>query len=443
MQYQNSQRDRGVMVDAPVGIPDFLKFKSKRVSNAVFKKMKVKDDILHNVDAGAGTVLKAKLSGQGFIDPQSVRFCFTLSTSADAPIYKFHNDAGLNAIIKSLKVSSGSTQLENIQNYNLLMKLLYSSSVSNDWKNTVGWTEGFGTLLGTETATYGVNVPDLRVLAASPINFSIPLHSGLLSLNPRLIPNGILGLNIDIELAPSQNMRTSTAGTETYKLNNCYLLYDEYVVSEAYSAVFQQALLSGITFDYETYSNLNIAHATGTSINTISSDSQKQLRSIFSVVRDASAGDGKNSTDLETIAGTKMTDFQYRIGSDMIPNYKVTKLADAYQMTLDALNRANVKNDDYPLNFSKYNDTGRCFFVGVDCEKSKTADNQYYTGIDTNSLQLQFTMSLVNTTTSSAQCGSTAAANVPNGGNGFVIDHFLLHDRVLTVNASKQVLVDF
>ena len=52
-------------------------------------------------------------------------------------------------------------------------------------------------------------------------------------------------------------------------------------------------------------------------------------------------------------------------------------------------------------------------------------------------------MSLVNTTTSSAQCGSTAAANVPNGGNGFVIDHFLLHDRVLTVNASKQVLVDF
>ena len=141
MQYQNSQRDRGVMVDAPIGIPDFLKFKSKRVSNSIFKKLKVKDDILHNVDAGAGTVLKAKLSGQGFIDPQSVRFCFTLSTSAAAPLFKFHNDAGLNAIIKSLKVSSGSTQLENIQNYNLLMKLLYSASVSNDWKK-YRWMDG-------------------------------------------------------------------------------------------------------------------------------------------------------------------------------------------------------------------------------------------------------------------------------------------------------------
>ena len=323
------------------------------------------------------------------------------------------------------------------------MKLLYSASVSNDWKNTVGWTEGFGTLLGTEVATYDVSVPDLRVLTTTPVNFSLPLHCGMLSLNQRLIPNHLLNLNIDIELAANQNMRTSTAGTETYKLNNCYLLYDEYVVSEAYSTVFQQALLQGITFDYETYSNISVALATGLVLITISTDSQKQHRSIFSVVRDAAAGDGKNATDLETIAGNKMTEFQYRIGSDMIPNYKCTKLADAYQLTLDALNRANVKNDDYPLNYSKYYSTGRCFFVGIDCEKSKTSDNQYYTGIDTNALQLQFSMTLVNTTTSSAQCGSTAAANVANGGGGFVVDHFLLHDRLLTISASKQIMVDF
>ena len=75
-------------------------------------------------------------------------------------------------------------------------------------------------------------------------------------------------------------------------------MYDEYVVRVKHSIVFQQALLQGITFDNETYSNINIALAAGTSINTISSDSQKQLRSIFTVVRDAAAGDGKNATDL-------------------------------------------------------------------------------------------------------------------------------------------------
>ena len=68
-------------------------------------------------------------------------------------------------------------------------------------KNTVGWTEGFGTLLGTDATSYNTNIPDLRILAASPVNFSLPLHCGMLSLNQRLIPNHLLNLNIDIELA--------------------------------------------------------------------------------------------------------------------------------------------------------------------------------------------------------------------------------------------------
>jgi len=443
MQVSNSQRDRGVMVDAPTGVPEMLKFKSKRVSNAIFKKQKVKDDILANADAREGTVLKARISSQNFVDPQSLRLCFKLSTSADAPVWKFNNDAGVNAIIRSLKVSSGSTQLENIQNYNLLMKILYSASVGNDWKATLGWVEGFGTSVGTGTTEYTVNCPDYRVMSATPVFFSLPLHAGLLSLNPRLIPNGILNLNLDIELAPNVEVRTSTAGTETYKLNSIYLLYDEYVVSEAYSAIFQQALLQGISFDYETYSNVQVALATANQVNTITTDSQKQLRSIFTVVRDSTDQDGKNATNLETIEGAKMVDYQYRIGSDLVPAYKVSNIQDAYNMTLDALNRANDKNDDYPLGFLKYSAGGRCFFLGVDCEKSKTSDSSYYSGIDTNALQLQFTMNLSGTGASSGQCGSTASANIANGANGFKVDHFFLHDRVLTVNASKQIVVDF
>ena len=93
-------------------------------------------------------------------------------------------------------------------------------------------------------------------------------------------------------------------------------MYDEYVVSEAYSTVFQQALLQGITFDYETYSNISVALATGLTINTISTDSQKQLRSIFTVIRDAVEKDGVNATNLETIQGRA----QRATGSNGLPS---------------------------------------------------------------------------------------------------------------------------
>ena len=76
-------------------------------------------------------------------------------------------------------------------------------------------------------------------------------------------------------------------------------------------------------------------------------------------------------------------------------------------------------------------------------ETSKTSDNQYYTGIDTNALQLQFTMNISSVAATSALCGSTVAANVGNGLSGFKVDHFLLHDRLLTISSSKQIMVDF
>ena len=443
---ENSMRDRANMV-VPSGIPDYLKFKSKRVQTAVLAKNKVRDDILCTANVTSGAILKGRFSSQNFIDPQSVRLVFTMTTSADVPAFKFHNDAGANAIIKSLRVTSGSTAVEWIQNYNLLMTMLYAVSVSNDWKKTLGWVEGFGTDINAGTGDYGLNCPDYaHMTGAGSVNFALPIHSGLFSMNERLIPNSSLNLVLDIELAGPRSVFTSTAGDQTYVLNNVALEYDEYVVSEAYSAVYQQALLNLITFDYTTFSNINIALATGTTINTITTDSQKQLRSIYTIVRDSGAVAASiNQTDLDSIAGSKMSDFQYRIGSQMVPLYKVKNLQEAFIMTLDSFNRANIKRDDYPLTFSKYNGNfGRRFFVGVDLEKSKTSSSEFYAGLNTNALQLQFTMTLTGTGASVSAAGSidAGAGTIANGGGGFTVDHFLLHDRILTIGGG-QIIVDY
>ena len=444
---ENSMRDRASMV-VPSGVPDYLKFKSKRVQTAILAKNKVRDDILCTANVTAPTILKGRFSSTNFIDPQSVRLVFTMTTSANAPAFKFHNDAGANAIIKSLRVTSGSTPVEFIANYNLLMTMLYSVSVSQDWKKTLGWVEGFGTDIQAGTGDYGISCPDYTHMTTTPINFALPIHSGLFSMNERLIPNSSLNLILDIELAGARSVFTSTAGDQTYVLNNVALEYDEYVVSEAYSAVYQQALLNLITFDYTTFSNINIALATGNTINTITTDSQKQLRSIYTIVRDSgtpSGEDFKNQTDLESIAGAQMGEFQYRIGTQMMPLYKVKNLQEAFIMTLDSFNRANIKRDDYPLTFAKYNGTiGRRFFVGVDVEKSKTSSSEFYSGVNTNSLQLQFTMTIKDTAASVAAAGSKdlAALTIANGANGYTVDHFLLHDRILTIGGS-QIIVDY
>ena len=441
-------RDRASMV-VPSGVPDYLKFKSKRVQTAILAKNKVRDDILCTANVTAPTILKGRFSSTNFIDPQSVRLVFTMTTSANAPAFKFHNDAGANAIIKSLRVTSGSTPVEFIANYNLLMTMLYSVSVSQDWKKTLGWVEGFGTDIQAGTDEYNVTCPDYtHMTAAGSVNFALPIHSGLFSMNERLIPNSSLNLILDIELAGARSVFTSTAGNETYVLNNVALEYDEYVVSEAYSAVYQQALLNLITFDYTTFSNINIALATGNTINTITTDSQKQLRSIYTIVRDSAAiATSINQTDLESIAGSKMSEFQYRIGTQMMPLYKVKNLQEAFIMTLDSFNRANIKRDDYPLTYSKYNGNfGRRFFVGVDVEKSKTSSSEFYSGVNTNALQLQFTMTLNAVAPLDCIAGSLnltpGTTQVANGAGGFTVDHFLLHDRILTIGGS-QIIVDY
>ena len=171
-------RDRAGVVDGVSNIPDYLKYKSKRVQTSVFQKRRVKDDILSNANATGGAVIRAKIGSQAFIDPKSLRFGFQFSTAADAPLLKAHDDCGLNGMIRSLKVSSGSKQLENIGNYNLLMKMMYPVSVSNDWKQNAGWTQGFGTVVGTD-ATY--NGPSLVACLTTPVVFELPLWSGLLA----------------------------------------------------------------------------------------------------------------------------------------------------------------------------------------------------------------------------------------------------------------------
>ena len=79
-------RDRAGVVDGVSNIPDYLKYKSKRVQTSVFQKRRVKDDILSNANATGGAVIRARIGSQAFIDPKSLRV-----SNTKLALYQFQN----------------------------------------------------------------------------------------------------------------------------------------------------------------------------------------------------------------------------------------------------------------------------------------------------------------------------------------------------------------
>jgi hypothetical protein len=353
-------------------------------------------------------------------------------------------------MIRSIKVSSagGGKQLESIYNYNVLQKLQYALSVSATAKQTQLWSEGFGSVPGASGITNG---PPISVTAGAVIGtqYLIPLHTGLLGGNTRLIQNGLIQLSVDIELAPLKDFCVGTNVDFTvYYVNNCYVTYDEYIVSDAYRSIFESAVrTSGLSFDYNTITNVETQLAgANLNIQSVIVDSSKQLLSLYTVMRPAGATTGTTATNLETINGSKVTSMQWKVGTVNYPEFVLTNTSDMFHMALQSMNRANVLMSSMPISWSKYAGSGRCFFGGVDFEQTRTSpDSNVYSGISTNGNQITFQATLSDTNVSEANAGAVAGANLEHGDGdtGMVIDHFLYHSRILSISPVGGVVVDY
>jgi hypothetical protein len=190
-------------------VPEYLQYKKKAIQNCVSAKRRVKQDIVTIPNVTAGTTIPIRINSQNWIDPQSLRVGFNFNFVGTPTTYaKFNDDTGVNGIVKSVKVSSNSKNLEFISNYNLLQKIQYSCSVSNDWKRAQGGIlEGFGSYLsstsGLGSNSNVVNGPSLKtaVSLATSNAYSNALWTGMLGLCHRLLPNMLLNINIDLEFS--------------------------------------------------------------------------------------------------------------------------------------------------------------------------------------------------------------------------------------------------
>ena len=486
-------------------VPEYLQYKKKTVQNCVQAKKTVKQDIVCNPNIGASTTVTGiRLNSNNWVDPQSIRLGFNFNLTGDGTMptnVKFHDDCGINGIIKNIRVNGagGGKNLEVIANYNLLQKIQYSVSVSNDWKQAQGAVmEGFGSYLSSTTgsgtitsASSIVNGPPLVANGALATNcYSIALWTGMLGQCPRLLPNMLLQLSFEIDTAPLLDFVLFDSHITGYQINGLYIVYTEYIVSDLYRQVFQETVSTkGISLDYQTFFNNQVqVPANNTVISATINDSAKQLLSAYAVIRPsdiATANYGQGTvaagaaavplpvafiaqtavgaaSNLETIAGSKVSGVQWKIGTTNYPEYIMTKYTDMYQFSLQAMNRANSLQLDMPLNYNKFVGNARCFWLGVDFENSKSSDNSQYSGINTSGHAIQLNVSLTDVLGSPVDAGvrvptvpypmgvvnaaGFAANSYCAGSNGgtpnsfFIVDFFLLHSRILSISPAGLII---
>ena len=477
-------------------VPSYLQYTKKSLQNCIASKRRVKQDLVTVPNVNGGKIFNVKINSQNWIDGQSLRLGFDFNLNNAPTTYgKFNDDCGINGILKSIKVNTGggSKNLEYIYNYNLLQKIQYSTSISNDYKQAQGFIEGFGSFLsstGGTSASNIVNGPSLKTAIdnASANSYSIALWTGMLGQCGRLLPNNLLQINFDLEFAPFLDFVVVDGGATDYAVNNFYIVYDEYIVSDLYRQVFETAVREhGISFDYNTVTcnSVQVAGKT-TNISATINDSAKQLLSVYATIRasdiaTANFSEGKTgagageipagviqytgqtavgyATNLETIDGSKVSQCQFRVGTTNYPDFPLTKIADMYLMSLQSMNRANSLQLDMPLSYNKYAGACRTWWIGCDFEVSKSNDNNSYSGINSSGHSIQLNVVLKDVLGSRVDAGvkepavftsgGAAAVTAGFGSNGgsdncfFLVDFFLLHSRILSISPTGGVVIDY
>ena len=138
---------------------------------------------------------------------------------------------GLHSCVQQLDISSykSNIMLESIRNYGRMVSTLYNCSFCDQLELTdKGTNEGISPSQQFNNNNVGIDIDGNNLQNTS---YTIPLYCGLLQSQPVFLgQNGLKGLKLNINLAPSSNVVTRLTGskTYTYELSNVRLIGQYY-----------------------------------------------------------------------------------------------------------------------------------------------------------------------------------------------------------------------
>jgi len=227
-------------------------------------------------------------------------------------------DNGAFSWIRNLQVQGADgTVLENIQNYNLLSRILHRATQPQDHSETsANVIQGYGDI--TDRQSWGTN--------ADGHTYAIQLSASGLMANSKYIPLKYLqgGITLQLELEDFARCHQANANDYTYIIDQVYLHMDLCDFSDEFDAMFRNQLASeGVNIHFDTYSSHIDNLSTQNESNLEISERASSVKSVYTVMRKTTNVNGATVDSLGTWTSNELTRYRYTLGTTNYPRYDV------------------------------------------------------------------------------------------------------------------------
>ena len=328
-------------------------------------------------------------------------------------------DGGIWACLQRCRIlckNSGQV-LEDINNYNLLHNLLFRYQTSSDKLQHHNAVSGTPPNLVNDAASDRDDFDFTQCrkfatnTAASDMVLCMPLISGFLSNTKGLyVPLGASGsaLEIELTLAPALSCMVGTTDVNYNVKSVHYYAPIVSISGDDFSSSFGQmmSVMGGLSFTGSVYENfISNMSQLGTGEKIVDIPIQcRSLRALMTISRTTTDINSVTNHGLSVYRANATTEYNYRIGDNMLPNSRIQTLinlgdgnniANAYNQMLLATGQLNSIHAQTLVNNYTFNSNS--FVYAVDTESFlNESGNVSHTGLDLLNGNLQCSLEVNN-----------------------------------------------
>lgn len=434
-----SQNDS--MVDALLQVSN-LKYKMPASLGIVSRRNHRQDFFQQSTyNAGETMVLDCQ-TGSDFVDTTNSWLVFKLSAVDASGDLASGSCANIfNRIRVSTRTGKEWTRLENA---NLIIKFLQVYDCEDDWKKTIGVSQG-----------YGVGAADANEVPTTGKIFVLPLWVIPCFNRKELVPSQTMeGLRIELYLESTDVALSVPSGSpspSSYKVDNPRIQWDCYDLGDAYKRkISEMASKQGLNLLHKEYFHTIVA-AGSQSQFSFNFDVKKAATKALKchVITRANQSISNNNYDSFGSLKYDYTRFQAHIGADYFPQtpinvdspYGVNQSAEAYYFSMFGHGKTNQCWNPPSVNPLQFNSANQSIqtpgshyencMITFNLNKSNVSDLQGYVCNTSRALLIDMEAGLIN-------------QPWPDGNNNVVrrLDVYLCHLRLLKQYISNAEIRD-
>lgn len=392
-------------------IANGLNYRMPKNVNVVEKRSMIKSSFnksnYPNTEQPAILIINA---GNNFIDPTNSYFVFSLGVDVGASTYAQKNatwgqGSAANIIRSIVLTTSSGTEVERVENVNLLRRLLDNYECGKDWFNSYGAVMGYpydseyklsyvnNAAANADAVAYVKRVKEPSVSYGSDATqdskvartWVIPLSKlcGLFA-SKKLLPAGLVsGMKVEIQWETPENAfhcsgtawdteAKIAADIPTYNIINPAFMLDSYQLASGILRDLNMIAASntdGLEIVFETWDHNN--QDTTNSINIDSKTAAGRAQTAIAITRNTNQINAFLLDTMKARPWVSGTNFGFNVGGVYLPNQQISNDAEAYTMAIYFADK--LKNCNNPSNVS-YSD-----FLSLDADVN-TGDNVLNTG---------------------------------------------------------------